>query len=323
MIRAATDHKNTKMKNSWPTINLVKTVRALVLLFTCSSSLLIQSALACPDRGNLVDINCDGQVVIVAFGDSITAGLGDEQNLGGWPTRVRTNPITQGVIVVNVGISGERTYQAKGRAGSVFSTYHFADYVVLLEGVNDYWLNISSNTTRNNLLSVINSASQATDAVILLGNLTAVRRHYQIGWVNSVNSRIAGDIRINFFSLGESIISSDNLHPNAAGYQRMAAERVIPGLQTWGQLNRPADTDGDGMYDFAEIKIGSDPNDEDTDDDGLLDGDEVFNYNSSPTLEDTDDDGFSDPYEVNVLGSDPSNPFPGPPYIVSHTFVTP
>ena len=77
------------------------------------------------------------------------------------------------------------------------------------------------------------------------------------------------------------------------------------------------------MYDFAEIKIGSDPNDEDTDDDGLLDGDEVFNYNSSPTLEDTDDDGFSDPYEVNVLGSDPSNPFPGPPYIESHTFVTP
>lgn len=314
------DEKPLMMKKSWPHKNWIKTALSKALAIVCLYGTFIQVALACPDRGNLVDINCDGQVVIVGFGDSITAGLGDEQNLGGWPTRVRTHPITEGVIVVNVGISGEKTYQAKGRAGSVFSTYHFADYVVVLEGVNDYWLNISSTTTRNNLLSVLNSASQATDAIILLGNLTPVRRSYQKGWVNSVNSRIAGDIKINFFSLGEGIISSDLLHPNGAGYQRMAAERVIPALQTWGQLNRPPDTDGDGMYDFAEIKIGSDPNDSDTDDDGLLDGDEVFNYNSSPLLEDTDDDGFSDPYEVNVLGSDPSNPFPGPPYIESHTF---
>ena len=56
------------------------------------------------------------------------------------------------------------------------------------------------------------------------------------------------------------------------------------------------DTDGDGLSDGVEIAIGSDPNDADSDDDGVPDGDEP-----NPT-DDTDGDGL-----INVLDPDSDN----------------
>jgi uncharacterized repeat protein (TIGR01451 family) len=56
------------------------------------------------------------------------------------------------------------------------------------------------------------------------------------------------------------------------------------------------DTDGDGLTDIFEIAIGSDPNDADTDDDGVLDGQEA-----NPA-DDTDGDGL-----INVLDVDSDN----------------
>jgi hypothetical protein len=46
--------------------------------------------------------------------------------------------------------------------------------------------------------------------------------------------------------------------------------------------------------------------DMDTDDDGLADGDEVFEYGTDPFVRDTDGDGLPDGYEVNTIGSDPA-----------------
>lgn len=73
-----------------------------------------------------------------------------------------------------------------------------------------------------------------------------------------------------------------------------------------------ADTDGDTYDDGLEIRMGSDPCDDqsipdlmlDTDGDGLSDFDEINTYHSDPDLFDTDDDGASDYAEV-VLGLDP------------------
>ncbi len=79
------------------------------------------------------------------------------------------------------------------------------------------------------------------------------------------------------------------------------------------------DSDGDGLVDAREDldldrqvdSTETDPNDADTDGDGLLDGVEVDVYQTDPMRSDTDGDGFADGDEISA-GSDPkesaSNP---------------
>lgn len=75
------------------------------------------------------------------------------------------------------------------------------------------------------------------------------------------------------------------------------------------QLNQAAltDQDLDGLTDAEEGKQGTDPNSSDTDNDGLLDRDEIIIYKTNPLKPDTDGDGKSDGYEVrhntNPLGA--------------------
>jgi hypothetical protein len=70
--------------------------------------------------------------------------------------------------------------------------------------------------------------------------------------------------------------------------------------------NNP-DSDGDGLNDGAELKThGTDPLRADTDADGLSDGDEINVHNTSPTQTDTDGDGLSDGFEVLTAGTDPT-----------------
>jgi hypothetical protein len=73
------------------------------------------------------------------------------------------------------------------------------------------------------------------------------------------------------------------------------------------------DDDGDGLDNALEngtgftsgFSYGTDPNDADSDDDGLNDGAEVSLYFTNPLAPDTDADGLSDSFEINTNGSDP------------------
>ena len=69
-----------------------------------------------------------------------------------------------------------------------------------------------------------------------------------------------------------------------------------------------SDTDNDGIIDGDEIySYLTDPLDLDTDNDGLVDGDEIFIYNTCATNNDTDGDGFLDGSEVES-GTNPLDP---------------
>lgn len=63
------------------------------------------------------------------------------------------------------------------------------------------------------------------------------------------------------------------------------------------------DSDGDGLTDAEEIKLGTDPSDADTDDDGVSDGDEVKLYHTNPLRADTDNDGLPDGFELGLTYS--------------------
>jgi hypothetical protein len=67
------------------------------------------------------------------------------------------------------------------------------------------------------------------------------------------------------------------------------------------------DSDRDGLFDAVETILGTNPNNPDSDGDGLPDGEEVYRYGTDPFKQDTDGDGYSDAYEI-AEGSDPKNP---------------
>jgi hypothetical protein len=64
------------------------------------------------------------------------------------------------------------------------------------------------------------------------------------------------------------------------------------------------DPDRDGLTNLQEFQAGTDPNNADTDGDGLNDGDEVNRYHTNPLLADTDGDGIPDGVEIQT-GTNP------------------
>ena len=71
--------------------------------------------------------------------------------------------------------------------------------------------------------------------------------------------------------------------------------------------DRMFDNDNDLLSNNEEITLNTDPNNPDTDNDGLYDGIEVTQYHSDPLDSDTDDDGLSDGIEVDT-NNDPTDP---------------
>lgn len=68
-----------------------------------------------------------------------------------------------------------------------------------------------------------------------------------------------------------------------------------------------ADSDNDGLSDEKEAMLGTNPNSNDTDGDGLFDLEEVEVWRTNPLSKDTDGDGYDDLAEING-GYDPLNP---------------
>lgn len=91
---------------------------------------------------------------------------------------------------------------------------------------------------------------------------------------------------------------------------------MISATYRWGAHPTPEyrlvggdlDSDGDGIPDWLELLIGTDPFDPDTDGDGITDGEEFWIFFTDPLNDDTDFDGLSDGDEVSRWGTDPLNP---------------
>jgi hypothetical protein len=80
-------------------------------------------------------------------------------------------------------------------------------------------------------------------------------------------------------------------------------EELTPAANT----NQIIDSDSDGLSDEAEMVLGTDPKNADTDGDGLFDAEEVNIYKTNPKNADTDGDGYKDGQEVKG-GYNPNGP---------------
>ncbi len=72
-------------------------------------------------------------------------------------------------------------------------------------------------------------------------------------------------------------------------------------------FGEPIDKDGDSLDDSRELELGTDPNNWDTDNDELSDGDEVLIWKTDPLKSDSDGDGYADGAEVKN-GYNPAGP---------------
>lgn len=84
------------------------------------------------------------------------------------------------------------------------------------------------------------------------------------------------------------------------------AENKLPEIEKQKET-KDIDTDGDGLLDSEEEKLGTDRNNPDTDEDELTDFDEIKKWKTDPLNSDTDGDGYLDGQEVEG-GYDPLGP---------------
>ena len=181
--------------------------------------------------------------VYIAFGDSITAGTGDDPTRAeqGYPPRLQQLLVAAGrnATVVNEGFPGEKTPQGLTRIDSVLQG---GDVLLLMEGSNDISTEISQETT---LFDLDEMARKAIKRLVRPVHVTVIPRIPQarVDADNILNQQLNEQIRelagiqnrdlvdqFEAFGKIDDVFNQDYLddpedhvgHPNAAGYDIMA-----------------------------------------------------------------------------------------------------
>ena len=167
----------------------------------------------------------DSRNVILAFGDSLTAGLGVQPDTA-YPARLQRKLDTLGskYRVVNMGISGDTT--AGGRARMKAALQQRPSIVILELGANDGLRGLPVSQMQINLEQMIQDFQKGGAKVVLAG--MTLPRNYGDVYVKSFEDVFRGlaqkyDLHlIPFFLEGVAgdpkYTLPDLIHPNADGY---------------------------------------------------------------------------------------------------------
>ncbi|WP_067660099.1 arylesterase [Ferrimonas marina] len=157
--------------------------------------------------------------VILAFGDSLTAGVGASTGQS-YPEVLAS---LSGRVVINAGISGEETAQGRQRLPQALQE-HQPDLLILMEGGNDILRNRSKTELKANLAAMIEQAQGQGVPVMLVG----VPERALFSDSAPLYGELAEQYQLVFEPkllrslLGQPALKSDPIHFNAGGYQALA-----------------------------------------------------------------------------------------------------
>ncbi len=170
--------------------------------------------------------------VIVAFGDSLTAGYG-VPNSSAYP--VVLSELT-GLTVINAGVSGETTEEGLNRLPEVIISENPA-LIILFEGGNDILRNHDLSKTKQNLAAMIQIAKEQEIQVALVGlprkQLFSSTAEFYRELADEYKIPLQDDIVASL--LRKPAMKSDNVHFNVKGY-RALAEAVADMLKEAGAI---------------------------------------------------------------------------------------
>ena len=181
---------------------------------------------------------------IVAFGNSLTAGLGVRPDQS-YPAHLQRalDSVGYAYRVVNAGVSGETTAGGARRVSWVLKN---KPAIVILElGGNDGLRGLSLQETKTNLERIIQQLQQASVMVVLAGMKLPPNygKDYTDGF-ESLYQALAKQYRLTlipFFLDGvagsSSLNQADGIHPTGEGY-RIIVEKILPTLEPLLERNR-------------------------------------------------------------------------------------
>lgn len=173
-----------------------------------------------------------GDAVIVAFGDSLTDGVGAARDKA-YPQVLSE---LSGRTVINEGVSGETTVEGLARLPLVLGE-HEPDLVILMEGGNDILQNLSHAQAKQNLAQMIQMIRLSGSQVVMLGvpekSLFSDSADFYDQLAEEQSVVYDGETMSEL--LKTRSLKSDSIHLNAAGYRELA-NRIYSLLQEQGAL---------------------------------------------------------------------------------------
>ena len=162
---------------------------------------------------------------VIAFGDSLTAGYGAQPGED-YPSKLAA---LIGTSIVNAGVSGDTTESALARIDNDVLQRNPRIVLVGLGG-NDFLQGVPITTTERNLRSAIRAIHGAGAMAVILGfRFPTLGASYEKMYAN-----VAKDERCLLIPdlldgiLSNPSLKSDEIHPNARGYQLMAERMAGP-----------------------------------------------------------------------------------------------
>lgn len=156
---------------------------------------------------------------IIAFGDSLVAGVGVKE--GKDFVSVLSESI--GKPIENMGVPGDTITSGRARIATLLDRN--PSIVILLLGGNDFLQRTSRDSAFENLEAIITQLQDEGTLVVLLGIRGGVLRDNYADQFNDLAARRSVVYVPNVLDgiLGDPALMSDQIHPNEAGYARIAA----------------------------------------------------------------------------------------------------
>lgn len=201
------------------------------------SFLLLSLALLACGRGQKLAPLAAGSTVL-AFGDSVTFGTGAGPGED-WPSLLAA---ATGWRIVNAGVPGDTAQNGRERIGGLLAEHRPALVIVEIGG-NDFLQRRAPSVVKEDIRAIVRRAKDAGAQVVLvavpeLSLLSALTRRPDDAPLYAELAKEEGvPLVANVFAeiLGKPELCADRIHPNAAGYRRMA-EGIAGALRGFGLL---------------------------------------------------------------------------------------